>query len=149
MSIVNQINTDIKSAMLAKEKAKLESLRAIKAALLLAGTAKGANGNVDDTTATKTIQKLVKQREDSAAIYKEQNREDLAEIELAQALIMKPYLPKQLSEEEIQTVLTTLISKVGASGPADFGKVMGMASKELSGKADGKIISSLLKTILV
>jgi len=148
MSIVNQINADIKSAMLAKEREKLDSLRAIKAALLLAGTEKGANGEVNDTTATMTIQKLVKQREDSAKIYTEQNREDLAEIEISQSAFMKPYLPKQLTNDEIKNKLKEIISTLGANGPSDFGKVMGMASKQLAGKADGGTISKVLKEML-
>ncbi len=148
MSLTDQINQEIKKAMLAKEKDKLDSLRAIKSAFMLASTAKGAQGSIDDATAIKTIQKLVKQREDSAEIYKQQNREDLADQELMQADFMRPFLPKQLSEEEIKQALSKIIEQTGASSKADFGKVMGMASKQLSGKADGKVISSLIQGLL-
>ena len=148
MSIFEQVNADIKSAMLAKEREKLESLRAVKAALLLAATEKGAAGSVTDEAAIKTIQKLVKQRQDSAKIYKEQNREDLAEVELSQAEYMQPYLPKQLSEDEIKEEVRKVINQVGATSAADFGKVMGPAMKALGGKADGKVISAAVKELL-
>ncbi len=148
MSIKDQISADIKSAMLSKEKDKLEALRAIKAAFMLVSTQKGASADLADVDAIKTIQKLVKQREDSAQIYLDQNRKDLADLEISQAGFMKPYLPKQLSDDEILETLNSLISQTGAQNMSDFGKVMGMASKQLSGKADGKKISALLKPLL-
>ncbi len=148
MSTLEQINADMKTAMKAKEKTKLETLRAIKSALLLVASEKGNNGNVTDEAAEKAIQKLMKQRLESASIYKSQNRDDLAEQELEQANFMKPYLPEQLTEKEIEIEVSKIIEQVGASSATDFGKVMGASSKKLGSKADGKAISAVVKKLL-
>jgi uncharacterized protein YqeY len=145
MALEEQINADIKSAMLAKEATKLEALRAVKSAILLLKTS--PEGYTDDTE-LKALQKMVKQRKETAEIYKTQNRNDLADAELFQAGIIETYLPKPLSEEEIKREIAAIISSVGASSPTDMGKVMGVASKQLAGKADGKTISSLVKELL-
>ncbi len=147
MSMELQIQQDIKAAMLAKEKTRLESLRAIKAAILLAKTADGSE-SIADEAVVKIIQKLVKQRKETAEIYKQQNREELAAQELAEAAAMEVYLPKQLSEAELEEELKKIIAQVGATGPQDMGKVMGTATKTLAGKADGKAISALVKKLL-
>ncbi|MEG0518158.1 MAG: GatB/YqeY domain-containing protein [Bacteroidales bacterium] len=147
MSLEAQIQLDIKSAMLAKEKVRLESLRGIKAAILLAKTADGSD-TIADEAIIKIIQKLVKQRKETAEIYKQQNRAELAENELAEAGYMEVYLPKQMSEEEIEAEVKQIIAAVGAAGPQDMGKVMGTATKQLAGKADGRVISALVKKLL-
>ena len=147
MSMEQQIQQDIKAAMLAKEKTRLESLRAIKAAILLAKTADGSE-SIADEAVVKIIQKLVKQRKETADIYRQQNREELAAQELAEAAAMEVYLPKQLSEEELEAELKKIIAQVGATGPQDMGKVMGTATKALAGKADGRAISALVKKLL-
>lgn len=147
MSMEQQIQQDIKAAMLAKEKTRLESLRAIKAAILLAKTADGSESIADDAV-VKIIQKLVKQRKETAEIYRQQSREELAAQELAEAAAMEVYLPKQLSEEELEAELKKIIAQVGATGPQDMGKVMGTATKALAGKADGRAISALVKKLL-
>lgn len=147
MSMEQQIQQDIKAAMLAKEKTRLESLRAIKAAILLAKTADGSE-SIADEAVVKIIQKLVKQRKETAEIYRQQNREELAAQELAEAAAMEVYLPKQLSEEKLEAELKKIIAQVGATGPQDMGKVMGTATKALAGKADGKAISALVKKLL-
>lgn len=147
MSMELQIQQDIKAAMLAKEKTRLESLRAIKAAILLAKTADGSE-SISDEAVIKIIQKLVKQRKETAEIYKQQNREELAANELAEAAAMEVYLPKQLSEAEIEEELKKIIAQVGATGPQDMGKVMGTATKALAGKAEGRVISALVKKLL-
>ncbi len=147
MSMEQQIQQDIKAAMLAKEKTRLESLRAIKAAILLAKTADGSE-SIADEAVVKIIQKLVKQRKETAEIYKQQNREELAAQELAEAAAMEVYLPKQLSEAELEEELKKIIAQVGATGPQDMGKVMGTATKALAGKADGRAISALVKKLL-
>lgn len=147
MSLESQIQEGIKAAMLAKEKVKLESLRAVKAAILLAKTADGSE-TISDDAVLKIIQKLVKQRKESAELYKNRNREELAENELAEASFMEVYLPKQLSEEELECELKKIIETVGAKGPQDMGKVMGTATKQLSGRADGKAISVAVKRLL-
>ncbi len=147
MSMELQIQQDIKAAMLAKEKTRLESLRAIKAAILLAKTADGSE-SISDEAVIKIIQKLVKQRKETAEIYKQQNREELAAQELAEAAAMEVYLPKQLSEAEIEEELKKIIAQVGATGPQDMGKVMGTATKALAGKAEGRVISALVKKLL-
>lgn len=147
MSMEQQIQQDIKAAMLAKEKTRLESLRAIKAAILLAKTADGSE-SISDDAVIKIIQKLVKQRKETAEIYKQQNREELAANELAEAAAMEVYLPKQLSETELEEELKKIIAQVGAAGPQDMGKVMGTATKALAGKADGRAISALVKKLL-
>ena len=147
MSMELQIQQDIKAAMLAKEKVRLESLRAIKAAIVLAKTADGSE-SIADEAVVKIIQKLVKQRKETAEIYKQQNREELAAQELAEAATMEVYLPKQMSEEELEAELKKIIAQVGATGPQDMGKVMGTATKALAGKAEGKAISALVKKLL-
>ena len=147
MSMELQIQQDIKSAMLAKEKVRLESLRAIKAAIVLAKTADGSE-SISDEAVGKIIQKLVKQRKETAQIYKQQNREELAAQELAEAAAMVVYLPKQLSEEELEAELKKIIAQVGAAGPQDMGKVMGIATKTLAGKAEGRMISAMVKKLL-
>ena len=136
---------ELKAAMRAKDTVALESLRAIKSALLLAQTDKGAAATLSGEDEIKLVQKLVKQRRDSAAIYQEQGREDLAAPELAQVAIIEKFLPEQLSPEEIGKVVAKTIEAVGATGMQDMGKVMGMVSKELAGKADGKTISTIVK----
>ncbi len=149
MELENRINADIKSAMMAKESQKLEALRGIKAALLLAKTSKEAvNGEITEEAGLKIIQKLVKQRQESAEIYKANGRADLAEQELYQAGIIEAYLPKQMSEDEIKTGIQNIITKLGATSLKDMGKVMGAASKEFAGKADNKMIAELVKKLL-
>ncbi len=148
MSLSTQINEDIKTAMRAKDKETLEALRAIKSAILLAQTETGASEELTEDAELKLLQKLQKQRKDSAAIYIEQGRTDLAEPELAQSKVIAKYLPEQMSEEELKKVLGDIINQVGASSPQDMGKVMGMASKQLAGKADGKTISNIVKELL-
>ena len=147
MSLELEIQNGIKAAMLAKEKVKLESLRAVKAAILLAKTADGSETNSDEAV-LKIIQKLVKQRKESAELYKAQNRPELAENELVEAAAMEIFLPKQLSEEELAVELKKIIETVGAKGPQDMGKVMGTATKQLSGRAEGKAISAMVKRLL-
>jgi uncharacterized protein YqeY len=141
------INKLIKEAMLAKDSVKLSSLRAIKSAFLVAQTEKGA-GDLDDAAKQKIIQKQVKQRKDAAAIYIEQNRQDLADDEMAQVAVLEEFLPEQLSEDKIREVVTTVIAQVGASSMSDMGKVMGAANQQLAGKADGKLIAQVVKSLL-
>ena len=148
MSLQNQVMEEIKAAMKAKDSVALESLRAIKSALLLAQTEKGAGDELSDADEIKLIQKLVKQRKDSATIFKEQGREDLAEPELAQIAVIEKFLPAQLSEDEIEKVVIQIIESTGASGMKDMGKVMGMVSKQLGGQADGKTISGIVRAKL-
>jgi len=148
MSLEIKINQDIKQAMLAKQEAKLRGLRAIKSALLLAKTEKGASEDVSEETEIKVLQKLVKQRKESADIYQAQNRPDLYQIEKEEMEVIEAYLPQQMSREEIETYLKDLIGRVGASSVKDMGKVMGAANKELAGKADGKTISEVVKQLL-
>jgi uncharacterized protein len=148
MAFIDIINDDIKKAMLNKEpKDKLEALRAIKAALLLAKTEK-ADVELTDDLCFKVLNKLVKQRKESAEIYQSQNRSDLADKELLEAKVIEAYLPAQMTEAEIEAVIKTVIEKVNAKAPSDMGKVMGAATKELAGKADGKIISAIVKKLL-
>ncbi len=142
-----KIQQDIKAAMLAKDSVALASVRGIKAAILLAKTAEGGKP-VDDAEIVKIIQKLVKQRKESAEIYAQQNRPELAENELAEAAVMEKYLPKQLSEAEVEEALKGIIAQVGATSMADMGKVMGTATKALAGQADGKLISALVRKLL-
>ena len=142
-----KIQQDIKAAMLAKDSVALASVRAVKAAILLAKTAEGGKP-VDDAEIVKIIQKLVKQRKESAEIYAQQNRPELAENELAEAAVMEKYLPKQLSEAEVEEKLKEIIAQVGATSMADMGKVMGTATKALAGQADGKLISALVRKLL-
>lgn len=143
------INDDIKQAMLNKDKAKLEALRAIKAALLLEKTGKDvSSGEIPDEVELKLLQKLVKQRRESAEVYKAQNRPDLAETEIFQASIIEKYLPEQMSEDELRGIVQEIIAKTGAQSIKDMGKVMGMASKELAGKADNKAVADIIKQLL-
>ena len=142
------INQLIKEAMLAKDSVRLSSLRAIKSAFLVAQTEKGA-GEIDDAAKQKIIQKQVKQRKDAAAIYLEQNRQDLADDEMAQVAVLEEFLPEQLSEDKIREVVTAVITQVGASSIADMGKVMGSANQQLAGKADGKLVAKIVKSILL
>lgn len=144
-----QIQNDLKAAMLAKDKVALASIRGIKAAILLAKTAEGGQKDtLEDAELIKIIQKLVKQRKESAAIYSQQNRPELAENELAEVAVMEKYLPKALSEEEIEAIVKQIIADTGASSMADMGKVMGTATKQLAGQADGRVISSIVKRLL-
>lgn len=145
MSFEERINADIKTAMLAKDSKKLEALRAIKNVVIILKT---SPEGISDDSIMKTIQKEVKKRKESADIFTQQNRADLAEVELFQAGVMEAYLPQQMSEAEIKTELEKIIAQVGASSPADMGKVMGAASKAFAGKADNKIVSQLVKDIL-
>lgn len=145
MSLQDKVMTAMKEAMKSKDTNALTSLRAIKSAILLAQTETGAKTELTEDDEIKLLQKLVKQRKDSAAIYTEQGRDDLAQPELDQAAVIEQFLPEQLSEEEIAKVVSDIIAKTGATGMQDMGKVMGMASKELAGRADGKTISSIVK----
>lgn len=148
MDLFERISEDIKNAMKAKDRVALETLRNIKKVFLEAKTAPGANDTLTDDAATKIIAKLVKQGRDAADIYVQQGRQDLADAELAQVKVMETYLPKQLSEEELEATLKAIIAQVGAAGPKDMGKVMGVASKQLAGKAEGRIISAKVKQLL-
>lgn len=145
MTFEDKINGDIKTAMLAKDSKKLEVLRAIKNVVIILKT---SPEGISDDSIMKTIQKEVKKRKEAADIFKQQNREDLAEVELYQASVMETYLPQQMSEAEIKAELEKIIAQVGASSPADMGKVMGAASKAFAGKADNKIVSQLVKDLL-
>ena len=144
----DRISNDIKEAMKAKDKVRLETLRNIKKVFLEAKTAPGANDTLTDEAATKIMQKLVKQGKDSATLYTEQGRADLAEAELAQVAVIETYLPKQMSAEELEAALKAIISEVGAEGPKDMGKVMGTATKKLAGLAEGRAISAKVKELL-
>ena len=145
MNLFDKVSGDIKTAMLARDKVRLEALRGIKKEFLEAKTAKGGDGELSDDAALKILAKMVKQRKESASIYTEQNREDLAGEELAQAAIIEEYLPKQLSEEELTAALKEIIARVGATSAKEMGKVMGTATKELAGKAEGKAISAKVR----
>jgi uncharacterized protein YqeY len=145
MALEEKINADIKSAMLAKETLKLEALRAVKSAILLLKTS--PEGYTDETE-LKALQKMVKQRKETADVYNTQNRADLAEVEISQAAVIEAYLPKQMNTEDIKIEIVKIIATVGAKSAADMGKVMGVASKQLAGKADGKIISTIVKELL-
>ncbi|ADQ19158.1 GatB/YqeY domain-containing protein [Leadbetterella byssophila] len=148
MSLKAKIDADIKAAMLAKDQAKLLALRDIKKAILLEETKPGASAALSEGDEMRILQKAVKQRKDSAEIYKTQNRSDLLEKELAEIAIIEAYLPAAMSEEELETAIKSIIEKVGAAAPSDLGKVMGVASKELAGKADGRAISEMAKKLL-
>ncbi|MDR0348464.1 MAG: GatB/YqeY domain-containing protein [Tannerella sp.] len=148
MSLFDTVSEDIKKAMLAKEKEKLEALRAVKTAFLLARTEVGSNGELSPEAELKIVGKLVKQRKESAEIYTQQNRQDLADKELLEASFIGQYLPAQMSGEELKAALTGIIERLGAGAPSDMGKVMAVAAKELSGKADGKLISSTVRELL-
>ncbi|MGZ3873794.1 MAG: GatB/YqeY domain-containing protein [Mucilaginibacter sp.] len=148
MSLINQIDQDIKQAMLAKQADRLRGLRAIKSALLLARTEKGAAEELSPEAEIKVLQKLVKQRKESAEIYKTQNRDDLYQIEMDEMQVIEPYLPQQMSRFEIEGYLQELIERVGATSVSDMGKIMGIANKELAGQADGRTISEVVKQLL-
>lgn len=148
MDLFTQISEDIKKAMLARDKVRLEALRGAKKEFLEAKTAKGANGELPDEKATSIIVKMVKQRKESAKIYTENNRPELAQGELAEAAVLEEYLPKQLSEEELTTELKAIIAETGATSLKEMGKVMGMASKRLAGKAEGRVINAKVKELL-
>ena len=147
-NLFEQINNDIKTAMLAREKVALETLRGIKKEFLEAKTAKGSTGELSDEQALKILQKLQKQRKESAQIYTEQNRADLAENELAEAAVIERYLPAPMTDSELESAISEIIVQVGATGAQDMGKVMGIASKQLSGKAEGRVISEKVKELL-
>ena len=145
MTLEEQINADIKAAMLAKEAAKLDALRAVKSAILLLKT---SPEGLSPESEMKALNKMVKQRKETAEVYTAQSRQDLADVELAQAAVIENYLPKQMNEEELRSEISKIIGTLGASSPADLGKVMGVASKQFVGKADGKIISTIVKELL-
>lgn len=148
MSLKQQIDADIKKAMLAKNKEELEALRSIKSLILLAETEKGGSDDIAPEAEKKLLMKAAKQRKESAEIFEQQGRKDLADRELLQLEVINRYLPKQLSEEEIRNALADVIRDVGATGPQDMGKVMGVATKKLAGQADGKLISETVKKLL-
>jgi len=148
MSLEQKVMTDLKTAMLAKDEKALRSLRAIKAAIILAKTAEGAGGEIKEEDEVKLLQKLIKQRKDSLEIYKGQQRSDLADKEQEEITIIEKFLPKQMSPEELKTILQKIIAETGAISAADMGKVMGAATKQLAGKADGKSISTMVKELL-
>jgi hypothetical protein len=148
MALEQLITTELKTAMLAKDEKALRSLRAIKAAILLAKTSEGAGGELKEEDEIKLLQKLVKQRKDSLEIFQQQNRADLAQKEQEEIEVIEKFLPKQLSPEELKALLVKIVAEVGATSPADMGKVMGAATKQLAGKADGKAISAAVKELL-
>jgi len=148
MSLEQKVMTDLKTAMLAKDEKSLRSLRAIKAAIINLKTSEGFSGEIKEDDEIKLLQKLVKQRKESLEIYEKQNRNDLAEKEREEIAVIEKFLPTQLSEEELKDVVASIIKETGATSPADMGKVMGMANKQLGGKADGKAIAAMVKEIL-
>jgi len=148
MGLEQKIMAELKTAMLAKDEAGLRSLRAIKAAILLVKTAEGGGGELKEDDEVKLLQKLVKQRKDSLEIFQKQNRPDLAKKEEEEIAVIEKFLPKQLSAAELKEAIAKIIGDVGASSPSDLGKVMGIASKQFAGKADGKTISALVKELL-
>jgi hypothetical protein len=148
MSLKQQIDADIKQAMLARNQDKLRALRAVKSLILLEETKEGKTGELSADEDMKVLTKAVKQRKDSADIYRQQNRPDLLAVEEAEIAVIEQYLPKQLSEDELKAKLQAILTRVGASAPSDLGKVMGVASKELAGQADGKAISAMVKALL-
>lgn len=148
MSLFDQISNDIKTAMLARDKQRLEALRGIKKEFIEAKTAKGSDGELHDDVALKILAKMAKQRRESAQIYSEQNRPDLAEPELAEAAVIESYLPQPMSDAELEEAIKAIIAEVGATSVKEMGKVMGVASKKLAGKADGKAISEKVKVLL-
>jgi uncharacterized protein YqeY len=148
MSLEQKVMTDLKTAMLAKDEKSLRSLRAIKSAIIIAKTAEGASGEIKEEDEKKLLQKLVKQRKDSLEIYEKQNREDLAGKEREEISVIEKFLPKQMDESELKTIIEKIIAETGASSPSDMGKVMGLANKQLAGKADGKTIAGIVKEML-
>jgi uncharacterized protein YqeY len=148
MNLEQSIMTELKKAMLARDEKTIRSLRAVKAAIILAKTAEGAGGELKEEDEIKLLQRLVKQRKESLEIYQQQNREDLAQKELEEIHVIEKFLPRQLNEEELKVELSKIIADTGATGPADMGKVMGVATKKLGGQADGKAISNVVKQLL-
>ena len=148
MSLEQKVMAEMKDAMKSKNEAALRGLRAIKAAIIIAKTSEGAGGELKEEDETKLLQKLVKQRRDSLEIFKKQNREDLAQKEQEEISIIERFLPKQMTAEELKSPLSELISQLGATSPADMGKVMAAATKQFAGKADGKVISAVVKELL-
>lgn len=148
MNLEQKIMAELKTAMLAKDEKTVRSLRAIKAAIILAKTSEGAGGDIKEEDEIKLLQKLVKQRKDSLEIFQQQNRADLAQKEQEEIEVIEKFLPKQLSGEELKAIIAEIIAQTGASSPADMGKVMGAATKQLAGKADGKAISAIVKELL-
>lgn len=148
MNLEQKIMGDLKTAMLAKDEKTVRSLRAIKAAIILAKTSEGAGGEIKEEDEIRLLQKLVKQRKDSLEIFQQQNRADLAQKESEEIEVIEKFLPKQLSATELKVIVEKIITETGASSPADMGKVMGVATKQLAGKADGKTISALVKELL-
>ena len=148
MNLEQKIMADLKTAMLAKDEKTVRSLRAIKAAIILAKTSEGAGGEIKEEEEVKLLQKLVKQRKDSLEIYQQQNRPDLAQKEQEEIEVIEKFLPKQISGDELKVIIAAIIAETGASSPADMGKVMGVATKQLAGKAEGKAISTLVKELL-
>ena len=148
MNLFDQISEDIKKAMLARNHAALEALRGVKKEFLEAKTAKGGNGELSDEAAVRILQKMSKQGKEAAALFREQNRNDLAEEYLAQVAVYERYLPAQMSADELEKVLRDIIAQVGATSPQEMGKVMGVATKQLAGKADGRAISETVKRLL-
>ncbi len=148
MSLKSKIEQEIKQAMLQKQKDRLRALRAIKSAILLAETEKGAGDGLSEEAEMKLLQKAAKQRKDSLEVYQQQGREDLALVEQEELAVISEFLPKQMSEEEIEAEVKAVIAEIGAAGPQDMGKVMGAATKKLAGKAEGKTISALAKKLL-
>ncbi len=148
MDLYSRIDADIKAAMLAKDKLRLQALRGIKKEFIEGKTAPGNNGELSDEAAMKILVKMAKQRRESARIYTEQNRPELAETELAECAVIEEYLPKAMSAEELESALKEIISEVGADKPSDMGKVMGVATKRLAGRADGKAISATVRQLL-
>ena len=146
--LFDKVSGDIKTAMIARDKVTLEALRGIKKEFIEAKTAKGGDGTMSDEVGVKILQKMIKQRKESAQIYTEQNRPELAENELAEAAVIEKYLPTQMSDTELEAAVAAIIAQVGATGPQDMGKVMGAANKELAGKADGRTISEVVKQLL-
>jgi uncharacterized protein YqeY len=148
MSLEQKVMADLKAAMLAKDEKSLRSLRAIKSAIINAKTAEGAHGEIKEEDEIKMLQKLVKQRKDSLEIYEKQNREDLAVKEREEIAVIEKFLPAQMSEEALREIISKIVTETGASSPADMGKVMGAANKQLAGKADGKTIATIVKELL-
>ena len=148
MNLFDTVSAAIKDAMLARDKVRLQALRGLKKEFLEAKPAPGSDGNLSDDTALKILVKMAKQRRESASIYSQQSRPDLAEAELAEVAVIEEYLPKALTDEELTAELTKIIARVGAASPADMGKVMGVATKELAGRADGRAISAKVKEML-
>jgi uncharacterized protein YqeY len=146
--LFDKVSGDIKAAMIARDKVALEALRGIKKEFIEAKTAKGADGTMSDEVGVKILQKMVKQRKESAQIYTEQNRPELAENELAEAAVIEKYLPTQMTDAELEAAVAAVITQVGATGPQDMGKVMGVASKQLAGKTEGRLISEKVKALL-